>query len=112
MYARKSSTTADNVIRQIITSSGPRFASVAFVKKDGSLRHMTYVNARHRVKHLTHTARGEQASATFARNNPDMLRVWCTQKNGFRTVTLPRVVSIRVDGKAYRVRSYREAARG
>lgn len=111
MFKRHDVTTND-LLRQMLASTASRFGSVLFVKKDGSLRHMTYVNAKHRAKHMAHTERGEQAAATFRRNNPHMVRVWCERSKGFRTVTLSRIVSLRVDGKAYRVRSYSEALQG
>ena len=112
MTMRAPSDQLNDLVRQMLTASGPRFASVAFVKKDGSIRHMNYVNARYRAKHMIGSERGRQASKTFAANNPHMLHVFDASKEEFRTVTLSRVLSFRVDGKTVRVRNYREALKG
>lgn len=105
-------TTTNDLLRQMLASTGSRFGSVAFVKKDGTVRHMTYVNAKARARHMVGSERGERASATFRANNPHMMRVWDNAKGAFRTVTLSRIIALRVDGKNYRVRSYQEATKG
>lgn len=102
---------SDDEMRAILTKAGARFASVVFVKKDGSLRRMTYVNAKHRAHLMKHTERGDKAAITFAANNPDMLRVYDATKRDFRTVTLPRVICARVDGVQYVSNSYADARR-
>lgn len=112
MFKRSNDTALNDLLRQMMASTEARFASVAFVKKDGTVRRMTYVNAKHRTRHMAHTERGDKASATFRRNNPHMVHVWDAIKGEFRTVTLSRIMTLRVDGKQYRVRNYAEASKG
>ena len=92
------------VARSLILKAGSRFGSVAFVKKDGSLRHLTFQQAKDNTDRVLGTERGQQASATFALNNPNMMRLWDHYAQAWRTVTLDRVLSVRTNGRTYRLR--------
>jgi hypothetical protein len=90
--------------RSLILDAGTRFGSVAFVKRDGTLRHLTFQQARDNTHRVLGTERGERASMTFALNNPTMMRLWDHHKRAWRTVALDRVLSVRVGGKTHRLR--------
>jgi hypothetical protein len=97
-------------IRGLIESAGSRFGTVLFVKKDGSIRKLQFQQARDNSGRVAGSELGQRMAATFSANNPDMLRIWDHAAQAWRTVTLSRVLSLRVHGTTYRCRSYQHAA--
>ena len=81
------------VIRDHITATRAHFGSVEFIKKDGTLRRLTFQQAAMRF-HVKGTERGQRAALTRARNHPNLLTVWDVHKRAFRTVNLDTVLSV------------------
>lgn len=98
-------TNVNATIRELIARNGSRFGSVAFVKKDGTLRHLIFQNAKDNSNRVVGSELGARMSATFAKNNPDMMRCWDHVKQAWRTVNLTRVCSVRVSGVNIRFRT-------
>lgn len=105
------------IIRALLESQSGTYGSVVYVKKDGTLKKQTFQRGND-ARYILGTERGQRASETFAANNPDMLRLRDVNairkarseglppdeadKKGWRTVTLTRVLSARVNGTQYR----------
>jgi hypothetical protein len=102
----QSDTNLCNMIRAIIQSAGSRFGTVLFVKKDGTVRRLQFQQARDNSERIVGSELGQRMSITFAENNPNMMKVWDHQKQAWRTVTLDRVLSLRVNGETIRLREY------
>lgn len=98
-------TNINATIRELITRNGSKFGSVAFIKKDGTLRHLTFQHAKDNSARVVGSELGHKMSATFAKNNPNMMRCWDHAKQAWRTVTLDRVCSVRVSGANIRFRN-------
>lgn len=94
----------NETIRELIRGCGSRFGAVAFVKKDGSIRHLVFQNAKDNSARVVGSELGAKMSATFAKNNPDMMRCFDHHKQAFRTVALDRVLSLHVHGSPIRLR--------
>lgn len=90
-------------IRATIESCGNRFASVEFVKKDGTLRRVTIQQAA-MAPRIKGTDRGRKAAAARRRNHPHLLIVWDVHKRAFRSVNLDTVLTVTVAGNVYRFR--------
>jgi hypothetical protein len=109
-------TFANATVRQLIESVRGQYFAVVFVKRDGTIRRMTCQRGND-AKYMRHTERGEQASATFHRNNPHMLRVRDAVlarqlgdgSKAWRTIDLAVLCSIQIGKRTIRLRSYREA---
>lgn len=101
----------NDTIRELIRGAGSTFGAVAFVKKDGSIRHMVFQHAKDNSRRIVGSELGAKMSATFAKNNPNMLKCFDHNKQAWRTVTLDRVLSVRVHGQPFRFRDPR-AVRG
>ena len=81
--------------KQIIHDTDGKIFSVSFTKKDGSHRDMT---ARLGVK--KHLKGGERA---FNPEDYNMLFVFDTHKEGYRTIPFERLLELRFQGKKYNV---------
>lgn len=90
-------------IREHIRAPKAHFGSVEFIKKDGTVRRLTFQNAAMRFR-VKNTERGVRASLTRARNHPNLVTVWDVNKRGFRTVNLDTVLHVRAAGQS---RQYR-----
>lgn len=109
---------ANLTLRSILADVRGRFFFVRFVKRDGSIREMKCQLGNDEA-YILHTPTGDKASATFAANNPDMLRVRdvdvmrdlpADQKHlSWRTIDCAVIMSIRVDKVTTDVRTYNEA---
>lgn len=84
--------------------AGSHIFSVTFIKKDGSTRKM---NVRFGV---TKGVIGEDASdsakqalQTWKENNPNLIRIFDVEANGFKTINLLTILSLKIDGKIYNV---------
>lgn len=97
------STRVNDTLRNLITGAGSRFGAVVFRKKDGTLRKLVFQHAKDNSSRVVGSELGERMSATFARNNPDMMKAWDHQKQAWRTVNLDAIVSLRVHGATFRV---------
>lgn len=97
----------NETIRTLIRDNGSRFGGIVFVKKDGTKRILTFQNAKDNSARIVGSELGAKQSATFAKNNPNMLRVWDHKKQAWRTVTLDRVISVRANGVTYKIRDPR-----
>jgi len=94
----------NGTIRELIRGAGSKFGAVVFVKKRGELRKLTFQHAKDNSARVVGSELGARMSATFAANNPNMLRCWDHAKQAWRTVTLDRVCSVRVSGVSIRFR--------
>lgn len=94
----------NDTIRELIRNNGSRFGAVSFVKKDGTLRHLVFQHAKDNSARVVGSELGARMSATFAKNNPNMLRCWDHNKQAWRTVNLDRVCSVRVHDVIIRFR--------
>lgn len=91
-------------IKSHIVSTGSKFATVVFVKKDGSIRRMRMVTAEAHRRDMIGSERGKLASATRAINHPNILPVWDTEKRAFRSVNLDTVLTVQAHGRLVRYR--------
>lgn len=97
------------VVRSFIENARGSFGSVAFYTQSGRLRHMTFQRGND-AAYCRNTERGQRASETFARNNPNMIRLRDVNVQrrgdprdpGWRTVSLDAVASVRIDGVTIR----------
>ena len=80
-------------IKRQIAGSKSLFGSVEFVKKDGSIRRITFLQSAIRLR-VRGTTRGNAWSATMASNHPNLIRVWSVKDRGFRTVNLDTVLNV------------------
>ena len=81
--------------KQIIHDTNGKIFSVSFTKKDGSNRDMT---ARLGVKkHL------KGGKSTYNPDDYNMLFVFDTHKEGYRTIPFERLLELRFQGKKYKV---------
>ena len=85
-------------IRDAIESCGNRFASVEFIKRDGTLRRVTIQQAA-MAPRIKGTERGRRAAATRRENHPELLPVWDVHKRAFRSVNLATVLNVTIGGK-------------
>ena len=89
--------------RAILAAAGNRFASVTFIKKDGTVRRMS-VHPTALRNHVKGTAASEAAQAaahTRAVNNPHLLNVWDAKARAPRSVNLDTVLRIAADGREH-----------
>ena len=86
--------TSDRVakIRELIDSAGSTYVSVNFIKKDGSLRQLTFNPADH--NDIVGT--GSEAAAKVDEN---IFRIRDTKKQAWRSFDARRVISIKANGK-------------
>lgn len=96
-------TNLNDAIRAHLREPKAHFASVEFIKRDNTVRRLTFQNAAmpSRVKG---TARGVRASLTRARNHPNLVTVWAVHERGWRTVNLDTVLCVRARGKTVQYR--------
>lgn len=88
----------------LLEAAGDTFFGVTFVKKDGSLRDMTCrFSVTKGVKGDDASDQAKRAYETWKVNNPHLLRLYDTQADGFRTVNLETVRSVRLKGDVYDV---------
>lgn len=92
-------------IRKLIASAKGRFASVEFVKKDGTLRTLQVqpAAAKFHVLGDKASARAQQATKARKENNPHNLAVWDVIDQCFKTVDLDTVLAVTVDKTRYAV---------
>jgi len=92
-------------IRDLINSARGRFASVEFVKKDGTVRVLQVqpAAAKFHVKGDKASAAAQQATKTRKENNPNHLAVWDVVDQCFKTVDLDTVFAVTVDKTRYSV---------
>lgn len=93
------------VIRQLIAQT-KGYGAVSFIKKDGELRKLCYQHGRI-GNYVVGSELGQRMAATFAKNNPDMVRLVDVHqarkgKPPIRTVDFSRVLSIRANGVVVR----------
>lgn len=95
-------TLMNEAIRSHIRSCGARIGSVVYFKKDGTIRRLRFQVAAGppRVKG---TERGIRATATRAANYPEQMLVY-EIGNGFRTVNLDKVLTVKAGGVTTRYR--------
>ena len=79
-------------IRELIDSAGSTYVSVNFIKKDGSLRQMTFNPADHNDIIGT----GSEAAAKVDEN---IFRIRDNTKQAWRSFDARRVISMKVKGK-------------
>ena len=89
--------------RDLITATEGRFASVTFIKADGSLRQMRVQPAslKFHVKGDAATDAGRKGAETRAARHPHLLPVWDTDKKAIRSVNLETVTRIAVGGEVH-----------
>ena len=81
--------------KQIIHDTDGKIFSVSFTKKDGSHRDMTA-----RLGVTKHLKGGERA---FNPDDYNMLFVFDTHKEGYRTIPFDRLLELRFRGEKYKV---------
>lgn len=93
------------LITQIIASAGGQFASVTFVKKDGTVRTMNVQPAagKSRVVGDAASDSAKQAVATRKENHPNLLAIWDTANSAFRSINLDTVTRVAVHGAVFEV---------
>jgi hypothetical protein len=80
-------------IKQQITTSRSLFGSVEFIKKDGTIRRITFLQSAMRLR-IRGTARGKAWSMTMDARHPNLMRVWSVKDRDFRTVNLDTVLNV------------------
>lgn len=92
-------------IRQHLDSCGPKMVAVAFIKKDGRLRHMR-INGKALLDSLVNSERGNKAAATRRQNHPNLKPVPEITRDGaqWRNVNLDTVLTVKAGGKLVRYR--------
>ena len=114
-------------IRELLKSIGSRYAAVAYVKKDGSIRRQT-VQAGNDEAYTVDTEQSRKYAETMAIKHPDMVRMRDIRelirlrampdyvpeddKKCWRTITASRLMTVRMNGKFYRLRTYEQALAG
>lgn len=89
--------------RRLIASAKGRFASVTFIKKDGSTRVMRVQPAtlRQHVKGADASKPARRASQTRAERHPHLLPVWDAEAQAPRSVNLATISRIAVNGQVH-----------
>lgn len=82
-----------DAIKYQINGSNCHFGSVEFIKKDGTLRRLTFQQAA-RLRRIKGTERGNKWSLTMATRHPNLIRVWSVHDLAFRTVNLDTVLNV------------------
>jgi hypothetical protein len=79
-----------DVVRHIVAQKGTRFATVTFIKKDGTHRR---INGLFRaVSHMVGGAGGERQAQALDRNG--LIAIW-SPRDGWRSFSADRVVEIK-----------------
>lgn len=105
---KREATEADQAAkRRLIASSGSRFCTVTFRKKDGSLRQMRVQPAslKLHVKGDAATDAGRKGAVTRAARHPHLLPVWDAGKGAIRSINLDTVSRIAVNGAVHEYRA-------
>lgn len=89
--------------RDLIKSAAGRFASVTFIKKDGSERTMRVQPAalKYHVKGDAAHPSTRQAAATRKMRHPHLMAVWDVEAKAPRSVNLATIKAITLDGMTY-----------
>jgi len=89
--------------RDLITATEGKFASVTFIKKDGTLRQMRVQPAslKFHVKGDAATDAGRKGAETRAARHPHLMPVWDADKSAIRSVNLETVTRIAVGGQVH-----------
>lgn len=87
----------NETIRETLMSAGKQFASVQFMKKDGTITRRVYKLDAGR-KLLVNSERGEKATATRRENNPDLFDFYSVKDRGWRSCDLNRVIAVKIAG--------------
>ena len=90
-------------IKALAATAGARFLACEFVKKDGTIRHMTIqplALAKH-VKGDSASPSAQQAAATRAERHPNLWNVWDVHKRAPRSVNMDTLQAITIDGIRY-----------
>lgn len=93
------------LIRQMIESAGGQFASVTFVKKDGSIRVMQVQPAAGKF-HVVGDAASESAQQgveTRKALHPHLFPIWDVAAKAFRSVNLDTVTRVAVGKSVFEV---------
>lgn len=90
-------------IRQLVESSGSRFMSITFIKKNGECRVMQIQPAagKFRVKGADASPSAQQAAKTRAERYPNLLNVWDVGKGAFRSVNMDTVTEVHCNGETF-----------
>lgn len=90
-------------IKALIATAGARWVAVHFIKKDGSERVMAYnpKSAGKRTKGDKASPSAQQAVETRASNHPNLINVWDSKSEGFRSVNMDTIFKLIVDGITY-----------
>ena len=83
-------------VKQIIDASGGNIASVVFVKMDGTVRKM---NFRRQVSKGVKGVNGKGLG--YSPSSVGNMIVYDMGADGFRTIKLENVMSLKVNGKSY-----------
>ncbi|MEQ9565441.1 MAG: hypothetical protein RLN85_06450, partial [Pseudomonadales bacterium] len=96
-----------NQIRALIETTGSRFISVEFRKKDGTLRRMLVnpakLPAEMRADNGNKSESHVRGAQTRKAQNPNLLNVWDHHKDAPRSINLATLDRIRIDGVEYRL---------
>lgn len=89
--------------RDLIRSAKGRFASVTFIKKDGSVREMRVQPAKlkYHVKGHAASPSAQRAAEKRKARHPHLMAVWDADKAAPRSINLATVTEIRLDGMAH-----------
>ena len=89
--------------RALIASAGGRFATVTFIKKDGSERVMRVQPAalKYHVVGEAASEAAKKAIETRAQRHPNLLPVWDAEKAATRSVNLATITRIAVNGAVH-----------
>ena len=89
--------------RELIRSAKGRFATVTFIKKDGSSRVMRVQPAKLKfhVKGGQAAPSAQKAVETRKARHPHLMAVWDADKHAPRSVNLSTITEIRLDGLAH-----------
>ena len=86
--------------KNLIDASGGRFCSVTFVKKSGEERTITFqpATAKFRCKYGLNEY---GPSVVRKQNHPNLLNVWSTHDDDFRSINLDTILKICVNGQVH-----------
>jgi ribosomal protein L28 len=91
------------VVKDLISSAGGTFATVSFVKKDGTLRtmHIQPAVGKFHVKGDEASESAKKGVETRKVNNPNLMPIWDTDNKAFRSINLDTLKQVKVRGQVY-----------
>ena len=82
-----------NIAKEMIYNLRGRFFSATFIKKDGSVRHMTCRTG------VAKYVKGNKPSYSY----DHLVRVWDSQVQDYRFINIDTLIGLRMNGESYYV---------